>query len=451
MRQDTYSLILNSQPQTFYSKKSGEFINAIVDDINKIREMLFSLLTELFPSLLTLIFTLTYIFYLNWYLSIFVLLLIPIIGLIISFFSKKIKEKTENIQNKVIENYSNIYENFINYNAIKVFALEDKKEKEYFNLETHNNKDSLSIISLISLQPSVIGVVQVTGICIIACFGAYQLFNKALTLAELLSFGTALSLTIEPVIFITKSISIITKSKVSIDNINNMTVFLLNNKDKNVRVINYIDNYQIIFDKVNFYYPDKLEKTLNNINITIQEGQSIAFVGDNGSGKSTIIKLILQFYQGYEGQIRLGKYNINEYNLDVFRQNIKACFHEPFIFTGTIKENILLNNSNYDQLEEVCKITKVDELINNLDNKINYKINHAGNNLSSGQKQRIAIARAIITKPKILILDEATSALDLESEKYIYHEIRKYLPKSTILIVNHRIDSIKFVDQFYWM
>ncbi len=457
LRKEIYQLILEDNYQDFSQKKTGELITIIVDDINKVRELIFSLISEFFPSIFTLFFTVTYIFYLNWRLSIFVLLLIPAIGGLISYFSRKIKEKADKIQNRVADSYSVIYENFINYLIIKIFALESKKSKKFAQIEGHNNLENLASIKLISLQPSVIGVVQVTGICIIACYGGNEIINKRLTLSELLAFGTALSLTIDPVIYLTKSLGIIQRAKVSLKRVENLKNTLMKSvvmapKGSGNRKINYFENNNIECKNLSFTYDETA--VIQDLNIKILSGSTVAISGDNGSGKSTLSRLFLGLFQNFKGEIKIGNYHIFDYEPEIFRKNIKACFHEPFLFNGTIRENLLIGISDKisdEYLQKTCLDFKINEFSENMENGLDSLIGEFGNKLSSGQKQRIAIARTILTKPKILILDEATSALDLETETQIYKVIRTYLPETTIIIINHRKASIDFVDQIFYL
>jgi subfamily B ATP-binding cassette protein MsbA len=467
LRKEIYRLILNDNFQSFSVKKTGELITVIVDDINKIRELIFSFISEFLPSVITLFFTVSYIFYLNWRLSIFVFLLIPAIGGLIGYFSKQIKEKSELIQNKVADSYSVIYENFINYLIIKIFALESLKSEQFSQIEEYNNTESLASIRLISLQPSIIGVVQVTGICIIACYGGNEIINHRLTLPELLAFGTALSLTIDPVIYLTKSLGIIHRSRASKERVEKLRKTLLSEQSElfspnNGKKITYFKNYKIECKNLNFKYDEISNAVLSELNLNINQGSYVAISGDNGCGKTTLNRLFLGLYKNFQGEIYIGGNNIFDYDLETFRQNVKACIHEPFLFNGTIRENLLIglhadkslqNKKQISdaELDKVCLDLKISEFSEKMENDIDTYIGEFGNKLSSGQKQRIAIARAVISGPKILILDEATSALDLETEKQVYKAIRSYLPESTIIIINHRKASIEFVDEVFYL
>jgi subfamily B ATP-binding cassette protein MsbA len=453
-RKQLYSLILGNSPELFYKKKTGELITILTDDINKIRELLFSLISEFFPSFITLIFTLGYIFYLNWRLSLLVLLLIPAIGGLISLFNRLIKLRSEKIQNRVADSYSALHENFINYTIIKVFGLEKTKSSEFSAIEEHNSLENLEAVKLIALQPSVIGIVQVAGICIIACYGGNEMINNRLSLAELLAFGTALSLTIEPVIYLTKALGIINRSGVSLKRVFDLKAFLTPEPDPagfDFPKINKISDFNLEISRLSFSYPGSERVILRDISLRIEAGSTIALAGDNGSGKSTLMKLLLRLYNNFSGEIKLGSIDLKNYAPQILRSNFKACFHEPFLFDGNIRENILVNNGNVseEQFLEVCNLARVSSFVNELADGFDHHTGELGSKLSSGQRQRVALARAILTRPEVLILDEATSALDIETEAAIYREIRNYLPDTTIIIINHRLSGLAFADRIF--
>ncbi len=448
LRHKLYSLILAQSFDSNNLDNSSELITNLTDDTEKIKEIIFSIVSELLPSSIMVICTLFYAFWINFNLSLLILVLVPLISLIINFFTQLIKEKSELTQDSISNIFSVINQNFSNFLIIKTKGWENKKLTEYIDFENKYKNNGLKVINYISMQPSIINMVQVTGICIIASYGAYQVFSDKISMSELLSFGTALSLTIEPSIFITKSLGIIEKSKVSYKNINHK-INLLEKEQEIYGENQLINNLTIEFKDICFNY-EKNNFKLNHLNLKINQGEIVAIKGDNGSGKSTVIKLILRHLDNYSGLLKIGNNDIKSYTKKSLRENISASFHDPLLFNTSIKENIIFGYENTDNLnqtlDKIIQITKIDEFLNDLENGLNYIVSDKGNNLSTGQKQRISIARAIIKQPNILILDEATSALDLESEKFIYQEIRKFLTNSTIIIINHRKESIEFVD-----
>lgn len=410
--------------------------------------MIFSIITELIPSTITIVFTLIYSIYLNWRLATLIFVLIPLISFIINIFSKTIKNKSELTQFSLSDIYSFINENFFNFLIIKSNGYEKYKLDQYVNLQQKYQNNGIKVVNYISLQPSIVNIVQVTGISIIACFGAYQVFNDNMKLSDLIAFATTLSLTIEPAIFITKSLGIIEKSKVSVSNIKKTMNSLKENK-QNYGNKEFNDKFNIKFENINFIYSNNESNfSINNFNLEIKDGEILGIWGENGSGKSTIVKMLIRLIDNYQGLIKIGDIDIKKYSKSEINKIINISFHEPFLFNTSIRNNIIMNDLIDDKLiQDVCKITGINDFINTLKNGLDFYVGEKGDNLSSGQKQRISLARAIIKKPKILILDEATSNIDIESEKNIYKSIKEFLPNSTIIIINHRFDSIDFVDR----
>lgn len=449
LRYKLYRLIFSQSYESEILNNNGLLITNLTDDTEKIKEMIFSIVTELIPGIITVSFTLIYSIYINWRLAIFIFILVPLISLIINLFSNLIKEKSEKTQDSLSHIYSLINENFHNLLLIKTKGYENYKLNQYAQYQEKYKNSGIKVINYISLQPSIINIIQVTGICIIACFGAYQVFEGQIELAGLLSFATALSLTIEPAIFITKSLGMIEKAKVSVKNIKTNLSILQSNQQiyGNEKLKN---NFNISFQHINFKYSGQESNFgIKDFNLEIKTGDTVAFIGDNGSGKSTVVKMLLRLNDSYEGLIKIGENNLKDYLQDELRKSISASFHDPFIFNTSIRNNILMSLKNIDNelLEKVCHITKTDEFSNTLKDGLDYITGEKGENLSTGQRQKISIARAVINQPKILILDEATSAIDLESEKFIYSELRKFLPDSIFIIINHRTESLDFVDK----
>ncbi|MFN8674225.1 MAG: ABC transporter ATP-binding protein [Candidatus Sericytochromatia bacterium] len=447
IRKELYKILINKEILELEDKNYGENTKLIVDDVNKINETVFSFISEFIPSFIMMFFTLNYIFYTSWKLAFTVLFLIPTIGFLINYFTIIIKDKSELIQKKIADTYLKIGESINNILIIKLFSIEDKKTNEFYNIQTENNKENINLIRIMASQPSIIGTVQTIMICLIVTYARFEMVNNNIDLSELLAFATAMTLTIEPVIFLTKSVGIISKNYPCINNIETYLEKSLKANDLNeCKSLLFNDkNFTIRAENLNFYYTKGQNIFKRDLNFIIPQGNSFFISAENGSGKTTLVKIILGIYKNFLGDLKIGAYNISDYNNKLYLSNIKVVFNEPFLFNDSIKNNIFLDK-DYDEklFLDVCKFTLIDDFIQKYNNKYDFIIGYNGNNLSSGQKQRIAIARALISKPKILILDEATSAIDIESEKIIYNNIRNFLPNSTIIYINHRVKKEQF-------
>lgn len=446
LRKSFYNNFLNTSYINIENKKSEEIIFTFSNDLLKIKDLIYSVLSELFPSLILFSFSVIYAFYINWKLFLLVIILIPVISFILSYTNKILETQSSKIQKKNEELLGHLNESIINYKILKIF---DNKISNFQKLEykdSENNKENLKLARVVSLQPAITGVVQTTGISIIIYYGASQVINGQISLENLLAFGTALSLTIEPAIFITKTLGIINVSKVSIKRFFDLYNYFEVEKDTKKDVLLELEKIKI--ENLSFGYKDI--SILYNLSFELEKGDWLYISGDNGSGKSTLIKILLGLYKNYQGNIIYNDKNLNEYDLSESYKQIKVSFHESYLFNGSILENILngeiKKRDNFD-IETVSKISKVSDIISEHSEGYKYNIGELGNNLSTGQKQRIAIARALISKPSFLILDEASSAIDQETEKIIYENIKKYLPNTIVILINHRKGSDIFTNK----
>ncbi|OOM46421.1 putative multidrug export ATP-binding/permease protein [Clostridium beijerinckii] len=210
---------------------------------------------------------------------------------------------------------------------------------------------------------------------------------------------------------------------------------------------------EITFRNVNFQYKDSELPILTNLNFTINPGETIAFVGASGAGKSTILNLVIGFFQATEGQVLIDNQDIATLNLQSYRSHIAVVPQNAILFSDSIRENIIYgtNSISYEELNRIIKAANLEELIESLPDGVDTKITEHGMNLSGGQRQRISIARAFARNPKILVLDEATSALDSISEKKIQESIENLVKDRTTLVVAHRLSTIRDADRILYI
>ena len=208
-------------------------------------------------------------------------------------------------------------------------------------------------------------------------------------------------------------------------------------------------NNNIVIQNLSFYYPNASKtRVLKNINLTIPKGKTTAIVGSSGSGKTTLMKILLKFYNEYDGEIIIGN-NLRVINPLLFRKDIGVVMQNGFIYSDTILNNITSYDNNIDNklLKHVLEVSNLTDYINNLPQKILTKIGSGGNGISEGQKQRILIARALYKKPTYMFLDEATSALDAENENIIHKKLQDEFNNKTVVIIAHRLSTVKNADQ----
>lgn len=297
------------------------------------------------------------------------------------------------------------------------------------------------------LSPMMHVIVSV-GIAAAIGYGSHLIMTNQITSGNFVSFITALILLYTPVKNIGNNLNNVQYSFFAIERIFEIfeTVPAIKNKEdaKTLKC-----NHSIIqFKDVNFEYVENLP-VLKNINLDVKRGETIAFVGNSGGGKTTIVNLLPRFYDIKSGSITIDGIDIRDYTLESLRQNIAVVFQDNFLFSGTIRENILLGNENAteEMINQSVKMAYLDDFISSLQDGLNTQIGERGILLSGGQKQRVAIARAFLKDAPIIIPDEATSALDNKAEAVVQKAIDNLMKYKTVLVIAHRLSTIQNADR----
>ena len=285
-------------------------------------------------------------------------------------------------------------------------------------------------------------------------YGATMVLNGQLTLGQLIAFRIISGFVTQPILRLTNLWQSIQELKVGFERLGDVINTDKESNDIDQGKISLPSAYENIkFEDLSFNFPRQDQKTLNNINLEIDKGSFIGIVGKSGSGKSTLMKLLARLYSPSSGKILIGGYDIDKVELYSLRSQIGIVPQEPLLFSGTIRENICINQENATD-EDIIKASKIacaDQFIMKMSEGYNTKIGERGASISGGQKQRIAIARTILAKPKLIVLDEATSALDYETEANVFNNIDNAFKNSTIFCITHRIPTVMQADQIIFL
>uniref|UniRef100_UPI0037CB9AE6 peptidase domain-containing ABC transporter n=1 Tax=Staphylococcus hyicus TaxID=1284 RepID=UPI0037CB9AE6 len=294
-----------------------------------------------------------------------------------------------------------------------------------------------------NLQLSLKEFMGLISMLLILWIGSTKVMNGDMTLGELLTFNALVVYYLGPVERLLESQSVIQSALVATKRVIEIIELEQENYTNSEKKDSIHFGSNISFNNVSFYYGER-EKVLNNINFSIQKGQKVALVGESGSGKSTIAKLLLNYYEPQYGEIHIDKHTLNNLNLTEWRSKLAYVSQQNFVFYGTVKDNLTIGskkqNFTEEELIEACKIAEAHSFISQLPQGYNTILETNGENLSGGQIQRISLARAILSKPEILILDEPTSSLDSSTEKKIQSNL--YELDTTLLIISHRLSVV---------
>ena len=333
---------------------------------------------------------------------------------------------------------------------MKLNQFEDYKRNEWKNIQQKLFKLNIKILRIDQLQLSGFDFFNQIKNILVTFTVALLVVDNKMTMGELLSVSYIIGQMNSPVNQLVAFFRSLQEAKLSLNRINEINSYpqedTTNNVDKDMKH----RKMDIRIDNVSFQYEGpKSPYALKNINLIIPHGKTTAIVGASGSGKTTLIKLLLKFYSPTEGKIFFEENNINDISTVFLHKNCGVVMQDGFIFSDTIKRNIITADEKIDEkkLQYALHVANLEDYINSLPLKLNTKIGKSGNGISGGEKQRITIARAIYKNPKFIFFDEATSSLDAKNEKIIYENLQNFYKGKTVVVVAHRLSTVKNADQ----
>lgn len=448
VRADMLKGLMNTDIAYFKQEKEGDIISRVLNESGTIEGFLSGTLPNMITVPLTLILTLAVLLLLNVKLTLACFIAAPLIGLGIDKVSKLIKTRVTAQQNLLGSTTSVIQEDIRGIEVIKIFSKEDQEVKRYSSLYSQLITLMRKIILLTSLNRPMTELVMIAAMLIILAYGGFLIFKGEMPFEFLWGFLLYMLNISTPVrdlsgIFINLQMTkMIARRVFEIIDLPPENV-----DDPNKKQMKPIE-HSITFENVSFEYPKRNDAQpfhLGPINFKVKKGDVVAFVGNSGGGKTTLISLIPKLFTPSSGVIRFDGIDINELNTRSVRNQIGVVSQENILFYGTVRENILYANPDAtdDDLVRAAKIAHADEFILKLPNGYDTHIGPRGIMLSGGQRQRIALARAVLKRPSILILDEATSALDTESEMYVQKALNEIINLQTTFVIAHRLSTIK--------
>ncbi len=384
------------------------------------------------------------LFYNSWQLALIAVLVLGCAFAPVAKLQKRIKsvmDKTVVADAAIITEYNEV---FAGNKTITSYNLQDHETNKFSWILKNIFNLRIKMVQKTQWLSPMMHVIVSVGIAAAIGYGSHLIMTNQITAGNFVSFITALILLYTPVKNIGNNLNAVQFSFFAIEQIFNLLDATPTIKDKEKPITMPKEHNQIQFEDVCFEYVENVP-VLNNISLSVQKGETIALVGNSGGGKSTIVSLIPRFYDIKSGSIKIDGIDIRDYSLKSLRQNIAVVFQDNFLFSGTIRENILLGkeNATEEEIQNALKMAYLDEFVATLKDGLDTQIGERGILLSGGQKQRVAIARAFIKDAPIVILDEATSALDNKSEAIVQKAIDNLMKDKTVFVIAHRLSTIQ--------
>ena len=448
---DAFNSILNADTKLIENKHSGKFISNLSNDVAMITNLVSTVILNFFKDSLTLIGLLSVMFYQNWKLTLFAIIMIPVASLAAKSLGKRIGKVTQQQMKRAGLLNSYLIEILKNHKLAKIFQKESF-EKDRANKLIEAVKETSKKINIVFVRASPIMEV-LTGIMIafLIYLSAILISKNELEVSNFFSFLAAMMLAYQPVRSLATLNIAIQQGLAGAKSVLPLIDYVPEVQDKDDAKELKVDNGEINFEEINFNYSETLAAVLNSVNLKIPGKKMTALVGHSGAGKSTILNLIPRFYDANSGDIKIDNQSIYSSSIHSLRKNISLVSQDTTLFDDTIFNNIAYakKNASVNEVRQAAEYSFASEFIEKLPNKYDTLIGENGIRLSGGEKQRLSIARAILKESPIILLDEATSSLDAETESKIQKAINFLTKGRTTIVIAHRLSTILNSDVIY--
>ncbi|GEO03404.1 xenobiotic ABC transporter ATP-binding protein [Adhaeribacter aerolatus] len=432
----------------FYDRTPiGTLVTRNVSDVEQLSDVFSEGLAAMSGDILQLVFILGYMLYIDWKLTLVSLATFPFLFISTYIFKEKVKVSFQEVRTAVANLNAFVQEHITGMNIVQIFNNEAREEKKFQKINQEHTRAQIRSVMYYSIYFPVAEVIGATGTGLLVWYGARGVINEEVTLGTLIAFIMYIAMFFRPIRQIADRFNTLQLGVVSTERI----VRLLDSKE----LISDTGTYapatirgDVSFKNVWFAYNNE-EYVLRDISFEVNAGQTVAFVGATGAGKTSIINLLSRFYEINKGTINVDGVDLKEYDLDVLRRHIGVVLQDVFLFSGSIADNISLGNPHItrEQIWEAAEMVGARKFIERLPEGLDYKVMERGATLSVGQRQLISFVRAMVYNPRIIILDEATSSVDSETEELIRYAIDQLMQGRTSIVIAHRLSTIQKADK----
>jgi ATP-binding cassette subfamily B protein len=446
LRDKSFSSI-HRVPISFFSKvKAGFLISRMTNDGETIGEFLTFQIPSVVSGMTTVVLSIIIMFYLDFNLTLYALIVLPFLSIFTLTLQGKVRRNYLRTRRTIAAITGNLAENISSIRSIKSFNIESYTEDNFDKLNNDNLRANIKAARLSSLYGAMVRIIEFTGIGIVVYFGALQLRANLISIGILVAFIFYVQEFFDPVIQLSQLYNAYQSSIVGVGRIYGIIDSKKEETSKGEITVTELKD-SIVLKDVYFSYDDS--EALKNINLTIKKGENIGIVGHTGAGKTTLSNLIMKFYIPVKGEILIDGKNLSDVTTLSYRNLISPVLQEPFLMRGTIFDNVRIADASKtdSEIEGLAKKFNLDRIFKKLPDGMETNVGELGRSLSEGQKQAIAILRALTRDPQIIIMDEPTSNIDPYSEKYIFQSLERFARERTLILITHRFSMIALVDK----
>jgi len=447
LRNSIYSKISELPISFFYKETTGVLMSRITNDVNVIRAMVSTAVTGALRDVFTIIGLTSVIFYRDWQMATFAIVVIPIAFFPIVKIGKKVRKISTGTQEAVGELNSFLHETFTGNIIVKAFGMEDYENRRFMEKTKALFKLELKSVKAKELASPVMEFLGGLGVACVIWYGGSQVIAGTSTPGTFFSFMGAVLMLYGPVKKLSKLNNVLQAGLAGADRVFEIIEKKTDIKEIENPVIIKPGSHDVSFIDVSFKYGDVT--ALRNINLTARAGEVIALVGMSGGGKTSLVNLIPRFYDVWKGALLIDGTDIRNASIASLREQIAIVTQSPILFNDTIRNNIVYGNhdASVEDIEKAARAAYAYDFIQHLPKKFDTSIGELGSRLSGGERQRICIARALLKDAPILILDEATSSLDTESEMLVQKALENLMKGRTTFVIAHRLSTISYADR----
>ncbi|MEB2267732.1 ABC transporter ATP-binding protein/permease [Priestia megaterium] len=449
IRDQLFSHIQKLSLRYYANTRAGEVISRVINDVEQTKNFVITGLMNVWLDMMTIVIAIVIMFTMNVPLTLVSIILLPVYAFSVKYFYSRLRHLTRVRSQALAEVQGHLHERVQGISVIRSFAIEPHEQKQFDKQNSNFLQKAINHTNWNAKTFAVVNTITDLAPLIVITFAGYQVITESLSVGTMVAFVAYIDRLYNPLRRLVNSSTTLTQSVASMDRVFEFIDEEYDITDKKDAKECTELHGKVQFEHVSFAYEEEEKPVIHDINLDVEKGKSVAFVGMSGGGKSTLISLIPRFYDVTEGKILIDDIDIKTYKVRSLRDKIGIVLQDTVLFSDTVKNNILLGKPGATDEEVVAaaKAANAHDFIMNLPEGYDTKVGERGMKLSGGQKQRISISRVFLKNPAILIFDEATSALDLESEHYIQEALAELAKDRTTFIVAHRLSTITHVDE----